>query len=177
MSLYIPDEDSLLLLHTLEPVVNGTLLEIGVGTGFLIERLAGRCQLAVGTDLNLAALLMTRNKVKDDVELIQCDTAEAIRDSSFEYVYFNPPYLPGDYNEDMSIFGGADGSEIAIKMLLSSVRVANLSGNVYFVVSSLTESDRLFKAANKFGVLSRISVKKLFFEVLTIYWLKFERKK
>ncbi len=77
------DDAALSLLDPFLPT--GRVLEIGCGTGRLLERLANRCEEATGVDLSPGMLLAAREKGLNVLEA----SAEALpfEESSFDLVY------------------------------------------------------------------------------------------
>lgn len=170
--MYPPSHDSLLLLDSLKHKKTDKIIEIGVGSGFIIRRL--KCELAVGTDIDEDSLMYARQNLDENTELVLCDCAEAFRNSSFDVAYFNPPYLPGKISEDPETIGGDDGSAIPIKMLESSSRVIRKHGLIFFVVSSQTQEKKITEKAGNIGDVKVIRKMRLFYETLRVYMIKKE---
>jgi methylase of polypeptide subunit release factors len=150
------------------------VVEIGVGSGFILDAIVKgrRPDLAVGTDVDITSLLVARERLSDFAELVQCDCANSFRDDVFQLAYFNPPYLPGRIEDDPKVYGGEDGSSIAMRMLSSAVRILLPNGLVYFVISSQTGLKQILKYAKTLGEVDLVKVTRLFFESIAVYRLR-----
>ncbi|MEM3637879.1 MAG: methyltransferase [Conexivisphaerales archaeon] len=168
--MYLPSDDSLTLLDSLKYDETDKIIELGVGSGFIIDKL--KCDFAVGTDLDVNSILYAKANLDDNVELVLCDSAEAFRMDSFDVAYFNPPYLPGNIDEDPKVIGGIDGSSVVKKMLNSSLSVIKENGSIFFVISSNTASDEILTKAGTIGEVHLIKRTRLFFEELYVYMIK-----
>jgi release factor glutamine methyltransferase len=155
---YGPAEDSRLLLEAaLERVGGGDLaLEVGVGSGFVAERVAdGTGARVIGSDLNPAACRAARQR---GVETVRTDLVAAFRDDAFDAVLFNPPYLPTppeiereDWME-RALSGGPDGRRVVDPFLDSVGRVLAPDGRVLLLVSSLTDIKAVSERARTNGL-------------------------
>jgi release factor glutamine methyltransferase len=142
---YGPAEDSRMLARAaLERVgVGEFVLEVGVGSGFVAERVAeGTGARVVGSDLNPAACRTARQR---GLETVRADLVSPFRDRVFDVVLFNPPYLPTppeiereDWME-RALSGGPDGRRVVEPFLDSVGRVLAPGGRVLLLVSSLTD--------------------------------------
>lgn len=97
-----------------------TVLEVGIGSGFISSRLIDKCRLVIGTDISPYAVKVAKS---EDVEVIQTDIAAGIK-KRFTLILFNPPNLElragkqkGDRWIDKAIQGGEHGTDIAEKFL------------------------------------------------------------
>lgn len=100
---YLPDEDTYLLIDSLD-VLEGsprTILEVGVGSGLVITHALQRHPEAcgVGIDINPYALDMARhtaelNGVKDRLVLRLESYDDISSEETFDLILFNPPYVP-----------------------------------------------------------------------------------
>ncbi|MEM1524663.1 MAG: methyltransferase [Nitrososphaerales archaeon] len=171
-------EDTLLLCDKIRMLNSSLALEIGVGLGFITEELAKVCDKVVGSDINKKALIQARKRliekgVWSKIDLICCDGASALRDSSFPLIVFNPPYLPSKVIEDLAINGGKGGIEVTQHILLQAVNVLQKNGRILFTLSSLSSYKRLLNEWKKKGFeVKIIGSKKLFFEELFVVEFK-----
>src|SRR5579875_3101927 len=154
--MYSPSHDSIILLDSLQYRFSDKVIELGVGSGFIISKV--RCDFPVGTDI--------------DIDLVLCDSAEPFRDDSFDVAFFNPPYLPGKIEDDPKVIGGEDGATIPSRMLNSALRVVKNYGIIFFVLSSYTSRTKVFDESMLKGKVQIISKVKLFFETLYVYMVQ-----
>ncbi|MEM3860500.1 MAG: methyltransferase, partial [Candidatus Micrarchaeaceae archaeon] len=132
--IYKPDLDSVLLLELAEKVTFDKVLEIGIGSGFVLYHLVKREKKdGFGTDISeKAAYEASIRNATENVDIVITDCASCFRDSIFDLVVINPPYLRGDYESDRSIFGGKNGIEVAWRMISDGLRVLKRSGVMFF---------------------------------------------
>ncbi len=172
---YQPAEDSLLLAETATERVTAddTVLEVGVGSGFVAERVrdATGCRL-VGTDINRAACLATRERT---VPTVRANLAAPIAADSADVVLCNPPYLPTppsvewDDPLELALSGGEDGRRLVRPFLADVSRVLRPDGRAYLLVSSLTGIDEVCACAREHDLATReVAETKIPFERLVV---------
>ena len=175
--IYEPAEDSELLLNAALKEIrrDDAVIEIGVGSGFVSERLKDKCGFLLATDISPYAV---KEAKKRGIEVVRTDLAKGIK-KKFSLVLFNPPYLELEedlkYNDwlDKAIDGGREGVEVMCKFLDCLSDILTDSGRAILVVSSFNVP-RIFDEINARGFnYSLIDRKKLFFEEL--YAVKIER--
>lgn len=153
---YFPSEDTFLLLETLSP--EGKCLEIGSGSGLISIVLARKGYSTIASDINPDAVECTElnsslNDVK--VEVLLSDLFDGIN-GSFDTIIFNPPYLPGDGEEEEieeseMWYGGEDGLTVIRKFLAGLPEHLNRGGRCYMILSSLTDIDGLKREFNTYS--------------------------
>ena len=170
---YKPAEDTLLLLKHAKRLVAGDILEMGTGSGYIavkLSRLPG-VRRVVGADIDPKAVELARNNaidagIADTVRFIESDLFQNLGDSRFDWILFNPPYLPseGDIDE-LSWAGGRTGGELLTRFLSEAPSHLSSGGIILAIVSSQTNLD-FDKAGSqyKIEVLEEVS---LFFETLS----------
>jgi release factor glutamine methyltransferase len=168
---YLPSEDSLFLLQLIEKKKANKVVEIGTGSGFVLKEYSKTAffDLGVATDIDIEAVRSARKRFVSDsrVEFILCEGCEAIRNSCLDFVFFNPPYLRGESEQDKTIFGGESGTEVTRKFVAESVRVLRVDGEIVFVLSSLADWRGLLSELKSDGLsIECIGIRKLFFERL-----------
>ncbi len=170
---YKPAEDTLLLLRHAERLVEGDVLEMGTGSGYIAIELSRipRVRRIVGVDIDPKAVEVARNNaqeagVSDEVSFLESDLFLNLGDSRFDWVLFNPPYLPSEgVIDELSWAGGGKGGELLMRFLSEAPPHLSPGGCILVVVSSQTNFD--FEKAEhqyKIEVLEEIS---LFFETLS----------
>ena len=180
--IYEPSDDTFLLYDAVKSLTlrKRRVVEIGCGVGLVTLELA-RNNIVLATDLNLEAVKCTLKNLKmnglyPNVDLICCDSLKPVREFEiFDYVFFNPPYIPTEAEEDMAWSGGSDGIEVSEKFILDSIKRLKKTGRIVCVFSSCMNLKKLYKLIDKLGLRITIkSKKKFFFEELYIAIL--ERK-
>ena len=166
--IYEPSDDTFLLAEQVKKLVQGKVLDLGTGSGYLAEiAIKNNCQV-LAADINKECVTYCNNK---GIKTIQSDLFSNIKDK-FDYIIFNPPYLPEDKDEDeeskLVTTGGKKGNEIIIKFFNQVKSNLNPNGKILILVSSLTPDIEKIITSNKFK-FQKLSSKKLFFEELKVY--------
>ncbi len=177
--IYEPAEDSELLLEAALKEVRpeDEVIEIGAGSGFVAERIAGKCRWVVVTDISPYAVKVLREK---GLDAVRTDIARGIR-KKFTLVLFNPPYLEledevrrGDWL-DVAIDGGKGGVEVISHFLDSLPEIMGENGRAILIVSSQNEPQIHKLLEEKKISYEVVGKKELFFE--TLYALKLRASK
>ncbi|AAB89463.1 MULTISPECIES: HemK2/MTQ2 family protein methyltransferase [Archaeoglobus] len=168
--IYEPAEDSELLLEAalreLKP--DDEVIEVGAGSGFVAERLKGKCKCILTTDISPFAAMELRRK---GLDVVMTDIAKGIR-KKFSLVLFNPPYVEledelrrGDWL-DVAIDGGKKGVKVIKKFLDSLDEIMAERGRAILIASSQNEPD-VFDLIDERGFRYEIVGERgLFFEKL-----------
>ena len=61
---YSPQDDSYLLLEAIKEIRGKYALEIGCGSGVILESLIKRVEFVIGSDINYEAIITTNNRIK-----------------------------------------------------------------------------------------------------------------
>ena len=170
---YRPSDDTFLLADVVAGYGGAVALEMGVGSGYVTAELARRVWVAVGTDIDLAAVRETRDRLRRsglaNVDLVCCDLASPFRDRPFDLVVFNPPYLPSRRRDDAAVDGGRRGIEAALAFLEHALRVVKESGRLLFVASTLSDYRGILRLLGERGFGSRVvGARRLFFEEIVV---------
>ena len=164
--IYKPREDTYLLKKQVESLdlEDKNFLEIGTGSGLIAETALNDGADVTASDVNSEAL----ENMPEGIKTVESNLFENI-EGKFDYIVFNPPYLPGEKSEkDMKAsqtwLGGEKGVEVAENFLEKSRDFLKSEGEVFLVLSSLSEHKGLVE---KFD-LEVVDEEKLFFERLFV---------
>ena len=167
--IYALAEDSFLLAECVRRYRGKSALEIGVGSGIILDALEDRFGFVAGTDIDLEALRLCMRKSK--ALLVCCDAASAFASKSwFDLILSNPPYLPDDQGAiDRTVHGGPAGIEATVRFVTTAIPLLAPGGIILLVISSIADS-RVLDALVAESSLKRrvIKEKKLFYETLSV---------
>ncbi len=146
---YRPEEDSMLLLRHALPRVSGSVLDMGTGSGFIAVALASepgvKRVMALDIDPEAVENAMKRAEeagVSGRIEFLITDLFGALHGKRFDWILFNPPYLPSEgIADEASWSGGETGGEVILRFLNEAADHLNLGGAVLTVISSQTGLD------------------------------------
>ncbi|MBN1683475.1 methyltransferase [Candidatus Bathyarchaeota archaeon] len=144
-SIYFPAEDSFLLQKYVEKFVYGKVLDMGTGSGIQAVTAAKKnvVQKVVAVDINLEAIEVTKkfaieNNVSDKITVFKSNLFEKIC-GKFDWILFNPPYLPSEKSiNDSTWDGGETGKELISSFLNQAKKYLNENGQILIIYSSLT---------------------------------------
>lgn len=164
--MYVPSDDTFLLADCIKQYSGRWALEIGVGSGILLNLLEKHFANVVGSDIDLRALEHCR--CRSSAMLVCCDAASAFA-GRFDLIVSNPPYLPDDKVRDTTVHGGPAGIETTVHFIQSALPLLASGGRMLFVVSSLADSSALDQlvAEKKMGK-KMVKEKKLFYETICV---------
>jgi release factor glutamine methyltransferase len=173
-TVYEPAEDSRLLTEAaIDRIDGGRVLEVGVGSGYVADRIAAEADATVvGSDINPTACTRTRAR---GIEAVRADLTDPFRADSFDVVLFNPPYLPtppdAEWDDPLeyALSGGPDGRRVVRPFLADLGRVLKPDGEGYLLVSSLTDIGAVSELAAEAGLAAReIAAERFPFERLVV---------
>lgn len=175
---YIPSDDSFLLLKIVETPSGKRFLDMGCGTGIIGLHAAKNGATVTSSDINPHAVDCTsRNAARSGlrIEVIQSDLFEKIT-GNFDVIAFNPPYLPGATKStswiEKSWAGGGEGSEVAVRFLQSAWKHLSPGGEIYLILSSLGGLMPVLKSAKERYDAEMLEEKHMFFESVYAYRLR-----
>ncbi len=171
MQVYEAAEDSFLLKEAIlnENLKSMKCLDLGTGSGIQAGAMyeAGSREI-ICADINYKALLasMQKNsKIKDNIRFIESDLFSSLKGEVFDFIAFNPPYVPSDEIKFKDLDGGDRGRIIIDKFLTQFLGHLSSNGLCLLLISSLN---------NKEEIINEIKLKKLFVEVVASKKLFFE---
>jgi release factor glutamine methyltransferase len=167
---YPASEDTATLARVLRAYRGEVCLEIGFGSGAVLDSLLPRFGLVVGTDVLSVAQAVA---AKGEAEVIVADRATCFRDETFDLVAFNPPYLPSDGIADRAVDGGEGGIEVPLAFLNESLRVVRRDGVIVVLLSDEGDIDGFRTFCERKGLTFQEKGKtNLFFENLFVFELR-----
>ncbi len=102
-------------------------------------------------------------------KLIVSDLFSNLNGEKFDFIAFNPPYVPTDEIKWVDLDGGKKGREVIDCFIEQFPKYLSSNGVVLLLVSSLNSLDEVVSLISSKGFnVSIISEKKLFFEILYI---------
>jgi len=180
MELYQPSSDSNLIVEQVALHVKKGMkaLDMGAGSGVIVEALLKKTGRVTGSDVNPYAIEYCGKKYPK-AKFIQSNLFENIK-GKFDVITFNPPYLPEDKREDLETAlmttGGSEGNELLLKFMKQAKEHLTPKGFIITLFSTLTKPDAVFKKTREMGYKHEVlSTKKLFFEEL--FCVRFQKKK
>ncbi|MBA2845844.1 release factor glutamine methyltransferase [Methanococcus maripaludis] len=164
---YVPAEDSELLIENLVDVKNKTVLDVGTGSGIqAINAVKQGALKVIGIDINPYAV----ECAKINSELNEIDskklffkTGDLFKniDEKFDVILFNAPYLPTSDEEKLEKYlnyafdGGKDGREVLDKFLDEVANYLKKDGIIQILQSSLTDGNKTIEKMEKLGFVAK----------------------
>jgi len=175
MEVYEPQEDSFLLRDVIltENLNSKNCLDLGTGCGIQARAMfdAGARSITC-IDINYKALLKSQqnnSEIKNCIRFVESDLFSKLNESVFDFVAFNPPYLPSDEMKWKDLDGGKKGREVIDKFLTQIVGHLSPTGVCLLLISSLNNKDEIMDIIkSKKLFVEIVRSKKLFFEELFI---------
>jgi release factor glutamine methyltransferase len=173
--MYTPSDDTFLLADCIRQYNGRRALEIGVGSGLLLDILEKNFTYVAGSDIDLQALQHCKQQKKTssmNVLLVCCDAGSAFGICKFDLIVSNPPYLPNDEDNnilDSTVHGGPTGIEATIHFINSALPLLAGDGKLLIVISSFANSLALDKVVLEKNMHKKVlKEKRLFYETLSI---------
>jgi release factor glutamine methyltransferase len=173
--MYTPSDDTFLLADCIRQYNGRRALEIGVGSGLLLDILEKNFTYVAGSDIDLQALQHCKQQKKTssmNVLLVCCDAGSAFGIGKFDLIVSNPPYLPNDEDNnilDSTVHGGPTGIEATIHFINSALPLLAEDGKLLIVISSFANSLALDKVVLEKNMHKKVvKEKRLFYETLSI---------
>ncbi len=175
--IYEPREDSFLMLDTLAELdLKGLkVLDMGTGSGILAAYCAKNGAEVTASDIDTNAVRSLGGLARSlgiSLQTVASDLFSEIH-GEFDFVLFNPPYLPSQQIEDRTTDGGRKGREVIHRFLKELPKHLTRSGYGILLVSSLNDPQGL---GVEYPMLSFeiLRQRSLFFE--TLYAVKVTAK-
>jgi len=164
--MYEAAEDSFLLAKYVEEYSRGRVLDVGVGSGILMESALKKTDKVEGVDINHEAIKFCKNK---KLNVYYSDLFSNVK-GKFDLIIINPPYLPEDEIKDKDLVGGKKGYEIIDRFFAEVKNYLEKNGKILILFSSLTNKEKVDEIIkkNKFK-FKLLEEKNYFFEKLYVY--------
>jgi release factor glutamine methyltransferase len=187
---YSPAEDSWLLEECVlkENLKGKKCLDLGTGSGIgsiALFRAGAKSVLAV--DINPRALVEAEKNVqaflsaqpksikaqnaghsKKSFEVKKSDLFSNVK-AKFDFIIFNPPYVPTEEIKWVDLDGGKNGREVIDRFLPEIKKHLNKKGALLLLLSSLNNPKAIIKVLKRQGFDVKVAgKKKLFFEELQV---------
>jgi release factor glutamine methyltransferase len=159
--MYKPSDDTFLLAECIEGIKGDKALDLCTGSGYIAYILSKNFKQVVATDINFDALLNARG---DGISFICCNSCSCLN-TKFDLITVNPPYLPSDRIEDITIDGGKEGIEITLKIIDGCIDLMHKSSKMFVVSSSLANIDKLLKVGLEAEI---VEMKRIGFEDIVV---------
>ena len=172
--MYKPAEDTFLMEDVLKDYHGNFALEIGIGSGYLTQRLCSNYAFVIGTDLNFESIVYAKNNtlLANSNKLLICTDLGSPLNFKFDLIVSNPPYLPTDTeweSEDNTVYGGKEGIELTFRIINSALSLLHDNGKILLLRSSLSNLEQMDNFIDKLFFKKRVLLRKnLFFEFLEI---------
>jgi release factor glutamine methyltransferase len=178
--MYAPSDDTFVLADCIRQYNGRRALEIGVGSGLLLNILEKNFAYVAGSDIDLQALQYCKQQTSSsaNVLLVCCDAGSAFGIGKFDLIVSNPPYLPNDDHDnnsnnnnilDPTVHGGPTGIEATIHFINSALPLLAGDGKMLIVISSFANSSALDKVVVENSMHKKVvKEKRLFYETLSI---------
>lgn len=167
---YRPSEDTATLARALRNYEGDSCLEMGFGSGAILDSLIPRFKTVVGTDIISVAQAA---EAKRDAEVVLADRATCFRDGSFDLVTFNPPYLPSELIEDPAVDGGRGGIQVPLSFLVEALRVVKKEGKIVLLLSDEGDVEGFREFCENRGLVVRqVASAGVFFENLLVFEIR-----
>jgi release factor glutamine methyltransferase len=176
--MYAPSDDTFLLADCISQYDGRRALEIGVGSGLLLDILEKNFTYVAGSDIDLQALQYCKQQKRSsaNILLVCCDAGSAFGIGKFDLIVSNPPYLPNNDDDnnninilDPTVHGGPTGIEATVHFINSALPLLAGDGKLLIVISSFANSSALDNVVLENNMHKKIvKEKRLFYETLSI---------
>lgn len=180
---YMPREDTELILRYVNRFAEGNVLDMGTGSGILARKASNTkgVKQVIAVDINKNALNFAKTHAKgiSNIKFIHSDLFSAFKskDIKFDLIIFNPPYLPYEKEEPEEIraytTGGKHGYEIIEKFIQESSEYLMPYGKILLIFSTLTGKDKIHEILeeNAFS-FQKIAEDNFFHESIFLYLIE-----
>ena len=182
---YLPADDTFLLLENLNVNYGNIVLDLGTGCGILGMTAANTASKVVLTDISPIAIKCSKqnvrlNNLSHKIEVRQGNLFHPIKVSEkFDLILFNPPYLPISDEEkkhdwlEKAWDGGKNGRDIIDNFLEKFENFLKKDGRVQMVQTTLSNVQKTLDFLKKRNFFVEIQAEKKFlFEKILVLQVK-----
>lgn len=190
--IYQPAEDTFLLQKHIKEHAQGTVLEIGTGSGILAQEAAAsdKVKSVLAVDIQAGVIDFCKKTIQDKkITFLQSNLFSSLHNSSlhnksltsaasrrdlFDCIIFNPPYLPGEPRApDITLDGGKKGWEVIVEFLEQAPNYLQPEGIILLLFSSFSKKEIIDKTIQKKLLeAAKLDEQHISFETLYIYKIK-----
>jgi len=176
LDMYSPKEDSFLLKKAIleEELKGKNCLDMGAGSGIQAEAMfeAG-AEEVTSVDINpkvIEELNKKRHKLLDSCwTRLESDLFVNVDKEKFDFIAFNPPYVPSEEIKWKDTDGGEKGREITDKFIEQFPSHLNSKGVLLLLITSLNDEKEVIELIESNGFeVECVERQKLFFEELIV---------
>ncbi|MEM2115443.1 MAG: methyltransferase [Candidatus Woesearchaeota archaeon] len=155
----------------------GKVLDMCTGTGIVGNALLNLNSVkeVLFVDIDKESIEFCKRTIKSEkARFLVSDLFDNIDpQEKFDTITINPPYLPGNYEEDREIYAGKNGYEFILKFLESSVDFLEEDGKIILLISELSKPKVIKEKINSLLLeIEHEFSKSLFFEMHYVYVIK-----
>jgi release factor glutamine methyltransferase len=174
---YEPQEDSFLVEKHVQKYALGKVLDMGTGSGILAIAAAKNKNVREVVAVDVDGEVIQEFPQNKKINVLKSDLFENVK-GMFDFIMFNPPYLPQDYINkekiiDPALYGGDKGYEIVVKFLNQVSNYLTTGGKILLLFSSLTNKkvvdETIIKNLYTFKEIDHL---KISFETLYVYLIE-----
>jgi len=155
---YEPREDTDMLADAAEKIKGKDVLEMGCGCGMISLILARNGNTVTSADIDQAAVDATienamNNRLK--LNVVKSDLFENVR-GQFDYILFNFPYLPEAITDENRPWAAGEDLDLIRRFAAAAKNHLRPGGRLIFVISSLTNLEKVLKVFTWHGHKTQI---------------------
>jgi len=139
--MYKPSDDTFLLAECIKDLSGDYALDICTGSGYIASILSKNFKYVFATDIDINALLYAK-MLYNNIQFICCKGASCLN-RKFDLITLNPPYLPSNEIEDITIDGGKEGVEVTLDIMSDCIRLMHNYTRMLIVSSSLANINKI----------------------------------
>lgn len=185
-TVYPPLEDSQLLAQVAIQECDGKILEVGCGSGYIgicVAKFKKGAKI-IAVDINSDAVECAIKNAKENgvkIEVRRSDLFEKVVEKDFDWILFNPPYLPTSEAEriegglNFAFDGGESGLDTVFRFFERAGAHLKKEGKILIVASDAQDLKELEKKMRACGFGFEIVARQdFFFEKICVYRLEME---
>jgi len=170
---YVPSDDSFLLVDNLQVQRGDRVLDMGCGSGILGVFAGERASFVLSVDVSPKAIECARNNfILNEVSCkheFRVGNLFTVVPERFDLILFNPPYLPiSDEEKKTELIerawdGGPDGRAVIDVFFKQVMKHLSRNGRILYLQSSLAKPELTWYKGKEIGLKWKILEKRSFF--------------